>query len=1405
MLRFFFPKAVFWVIFATNVIVVLFSKADRAEISLPQPSFCTTSDLENLILENTDLVFQPRLKKETGLIENLVDVRSGCILKYEADCLSQNLNAGLCLRKIYDGKSWNLRSALTAFYDLQTNQIFCFDKDIKLGFSCPNVTDQKIADVHWWNSAKKKKKIKVKNVQKQQVEEQFYPIVLNTAETLEQEKTNKLDYVGRIDGQKEHFELITPDGRQLFYKAVLKFKNKESHEILTDRITYLLEREILPEKIVLHYEYDHRKRISSIKAYNFLETKVLSRVNFNYHNPYLLDCDFDAVTSEGMIWNYFLERRKKQVFLRKVKNNAGLEYSYSYVPYKDRYLLKTAGFIKPAVLADCAVEEPDFKFLVEKEKLPAAICQNQSFAFEYYPEKSGQDLKVKAIFSQNLKGKKELLYSFKYLLGKTQVIDYAGCTKVFYYDQQKRIYQIDFFNVQDELIYSDRFIFKDGLLISQYRLNQDMQTFSAYLYNYDANRKLISQSLIGSFSKDQKPLQFDQKKMPVLSSEIESDTISWQYNQDQELVLETHGFLQIKYGYKDGELVNRLVFDQNRLIKRFFYAYDEDGFLAEIVQDDGIDEKKANFVGITERKCIRFQRIKEDLLYGFLKQKEEFYLDLDTNRYKLLRKTLFTYSPSGKISKEKHLNASGKELFEIERVHDENQRLCSLKNSKGKKIYFSYDALGRLIRIFDGQNRLEYRYQDENGNMTVTGCFAAHDGRKKIFSKKFDLLGRLIEEENGFQNKTSYNYDEMGFLVAKQLPSCLNEEGEETDIVFKYVFDVWGNQILSINPLAQETAYSYNPRGEVIKIKYPDSSQKRFAYYEPGGLRYYIDPIGVRTCYKYDGQKRLVERKKLSPQGKKLASEAFEYNSCHLTARIDPMGRISRYFFDYAGRLIKEVQGRREFIYAYNDLNQICSKKVENGENSYTVYFTYASDGSLLQERIGNLNNSVLFSKKYEKTNNCLKILRPNSQKLFLYDSLGRLIKKENSAHQQSTSYEYLEDYENILGQKVLQIRKKDKNQNTIKTYDALGRLVQKEKKEPLYKEENFFDAASYLRKKRIIDFCSEGSFLQEIFYEYKVNGCLAKKSIAWPFSEKTFSYDYDAKGKIVKLINPSEEIIEKSYDFLGNLQALKAKKANYSFKYNPANELMEVKNLKTQKNSSFVRDEFGQVIKEDLENGLKLGIQRDALGRCVQIALPDGSDILFNWSVLSLEGSGRAFNRQLLYEHFLSSKKLSSNYDRQMDSWKEVIGGMDNLAYEFDLEKQKIRISSSFFYQDLPLNGSENNQDVVKNANGDIIFKQGFYGPIEYEYDGLGRLILEKNGSHKIVYAYDGLGRKMQKTVYLLKDEGKLKSYELYLYFGDQEIGLWNSEDKFLKLKIEGDLLRKDFSIVLEKIVETT
>ncbi|MFA5250878.1 MAG: hypothetical protein WC371_05675, partial [Parachlamydiales bacterium] len=579
---------------------------------------------------------------------------------------------------------------------------------------------------------------------------------------------------------------------------------------------------------------------------------------------------------------------------------------------------------------------------------------------------------------------------------------------------------------------------------------------------------------------------------------------------------------------------------------------------------------------------------------------------------------VFSYNERGLVEKETVFGSDNFSSYALESEYDPGGRLVRKKMPNGFSESFFYNGKGELAKHKKSNGETSFFY-DESGGLSQVH-FVGVDGKERREKRQYDLQGRLIEEEDSFQNKTMYAYDEFGHLVLKVLPSCLNEEGEEKEILQKSQFDVWDCKILEEDPLGAQKRYVYNGRGQIVKIFYPDGGQEFFLYNLDGTLKSQTDQLGFEKRFFYDSFQRELKKEGLALEGRLEWTEKYSYRGEHLVSSVDKEGREKLFFWDGAGRLEKEKAGDQEVSYAYDVFGRLLAKRVFNFENSYFERFYFDLSGSLIETRAEDLDGRMLRVKKESRSWDFSFLEVDGRIEKTWFDSLGRPVRKEIPASGVA-EFQYNENYRNFLGQRVLQVKEKQNGIIVTKTFDALHRLVQIEKEEPFYKKEYLFDAASRKRKKQKRVFGLKEPLIETVFYDYDSMGRLVQKKLCRVFSEKLYQFTYDLKGRLIKTLRPDGAFLEQSYSSLGFLETLKSSdgQIHYAYKYNLLGELLEAEDVRHKQKSLFLRDSCGRVVQEELQNGLRVRFELDLLNRPTLLVLPDLSRVYLEWGALAL------------------------------------------------------------------------------------------------------------------------------------------------------------------------------------------
>ncbi len=275
-----------------------------------------------------------------------------------------------------------------------------------------------------------------------------------------------------------------------------------------------------------------------------------------------------------------------------------------------------------------------------------------------------------------------------------------------------------------------------------------------------------------------------------------------------------------------------------------------------------------------------------------------------------------------------------------ESVQDANGLTTSERNRRGKTTTYTYDTGN--TNPFARSNRLSstnplgktwsYEY-DANNFQTKTSDPLAHevewtyDNGGNVLTQKNGLgqttvtntytttgaMGLLSTAKNGMNNETAFTYDSFGLMIKITDPA-----GKET--LFSYAADGSGNQTKVTNPLGKEWKKEYNGFSKVSKTIDPLANETAFEYDTMANLTRVTDAEGRVTQKSYDKLQRVTEIK-------------------------DGLNNATNFTYDTGSNVTKITDAlAREFTYTFDAINQ--TKTWVFPENSQKSY-NYDANGNL--------------------------------------------------------------------------------------------------------------------------------------------------------------------------------------------------------------------------------------------------------------------------------------------------------------------------------------------------------------------------------------------------------------------------------------------------------------------------
>ncbi|MFJ2289472.1 RHS repeat-associated core domain-containing protein [Pseudomonas iridis] len=392
--------------------------------------------------------------------------------------------------------------------------------------------------------------------------------------------------------------------------------------------------------------------------------------------------------------------------------------------------------------------------------------------------------------------------------------------------------------------------------------------------------------------------------------------------------------------------------------------------------------------------------------------------------------------------------------------YDDQHVILQRQLTGGASFFWEWERSGksaRCVRHWASFSQMDTRYVwHDDGSVVVhyvdgTEETYVHDDRARLVRKveadggehlkAYDGSGRLVAEQDPLGAVTEYRYDDVGRLIALLPPDDVPTSYEyrngflhsrsRGDAVWTYRRNAQGDVTEAVDPDGQVSHYHYDARGQLLSIRYPDTSRHVFVWNTLGQLveetlpdggvrRFSYDALGRRTTtadehgavtrQHWDAIGRLIQT--TSPTG---ATRAYSYGAYNqVTAERDELGRITRYEYDddlhLVSRRINPDGTRVQYRYDHAQLllteieNESGEKyrldytptgliRQETGFDGRRTAYAYDLNGHLLEKTEFGDDGSVLVT-HYERDaagRLLVKTLPDGVKVIYQYDRLGRL------------------------------------------------------------------------------------------------------------------------------------------------------------------------------------------------------------------------------------------------------------------------------------------------------------------------------------------------------------------------------------------------------------------------------
>jgi len=396
----------------------------------------------------------------------------------------------------------------------------------------------------------------------------------------------------------------------------------------------------------------------------------------------------------------------------------------------------------------------------------------------------------------------------------------------------------------------------------------------------------------------------------------------------------------------------------------------------------------------------------------------------------------------------------------IEQVYTPEGRLAGIKDRNGNWTKFSYDALGRLVKMERTDSSGSVLWSEEYGYDGAGNMVWKKKGDGTVINYQYDSRGRLVLIDYPTGVDTQFVYDAAGRKVqvtdkTGQYDYAYNDRGDLVSVTYpavgtnprrvvSYQYDAMGKVVKRSFTGYGDTTYLYDDAGRMVSLTTPDGKTFSFTYNGAGALVQESYPNGTVAVYSYDPKGFLVSLQNKKSDGSVISGFSYVLDGAgnRLKVTETPSGETVDYGYDGIYQLIRETRkdsagnvildigyeydlnGNRlrmvdyknggEVIYSYNALDQMLS--------AGNISFSYDGNGNVIRKVVNNQETQY----EWDYEDKVVKIVYPNgSVNEFETNYEGKRRKKVDSV---GVTYFYY-DGDNLLAET-------DANDNLMAVYE---------------------------------------------------------------------------------------------------------------------------------------------------------------------------------------------------------------------------------------------------------------------------------------------------------------------------------------------------------------------------------
>ncbi|MFA5250510.1 MAG: RHS repeat-associated core domain-containing protein [Parachlamydiales bacterium] len=1143
-----------------------------------------------------------------------------------------------------------------------------------------------------------------------------------------------------IDLKKARLTAFLPNGGKRVYQT--EFGSYDDDDL---PLEFFLSLEIKPNGNKLRYFWDSSKHLSEIKSFSPSDKLVYASAKFFYNGSKDGKHNFQILASDGRRIQYSFSRiqRKKDKseshYLRSVSSNFAPTECYEYESRQNQQgpglesLYLPQGKILEVEYFSNAKDKRNH--LVRSLKLPQNQALAKAYIFDYSIEKNKKSSRSS---KTDLEGNRTeyFFHTEEGLEGRLKAIE------IFLESSPKGFFGWG----RNRQKYSTQRFYYDqaGNLCGKALFDSANQALMAKGFSYDQRGNVVKETLFGDLTGEKSSaIELRENGQPKDHPE-QSYSKFYRYSQDSfNLCLEEkeENGLKSEYAYKPGTdlVISKILKSGEEVLERHFFEYDHENVLIKAIEDDGSSLDPDNLNDLTCRKIKYFTLSSKAGLFNLTESCEEKYMDQNRCE-KLLKKSLFTYAPNGRIVQETVFDALNTKAYSIKYNYNSLDLLASKSDPFGQVFSYFYDSNFNLAEIQEGESGPQKLFKYDQLNRQIQRTTVLENKQQATTFFAYDYKNNLLAATDERGHKTAYFYDGLGRLFKTIYPAVLNEHKVTINPTEEIEYDLLGHPIKKTNPQKESIQTAYTLYHQPKEIVFPNGKKEKYTYDKNGRIKTICRENGVKELFTYNPLGCLLLKQRLNKSGQLLSEESWLYKGRRLLQKTAKNGLKTCYQYDAAGRLAEEkfkdenLNLEKRTSYTYDPLGFEESRTLYLSEQmGLREKFKRDLAGRVLEAFQENLPGQVFERQSYsydsfgnlEKRSVFSNQGQILSQEHFFYDLKGRLLKQLDPMGQ-TTVFSYNDAWPTEDGDLACQTALQDPEGHlTLQTFDSLGRLALIEKKNPsgstVAKINYYYDASGNKALAEELLFLKDKPLFKKTTQWIWENGQIKKVILAKGSpSEKTYQITYNKQGLKSSLKKPSNLTLFYEYDENERLIKLKSSDGtiDFAYTYNINGDLTAAADLKTGLTLKRSFDLFGRLCQEEA-GGFKVSQKTDLFGRTVQLTLPDLSTIDYAYDEYNLKTIRRLKNKQSFTYRYL-------NYEGQRPLNAEI-ENLTPIHYHFDKLGRKEFVSSRFFQQQAAFSPSGLITGLKTHAFPEAV----------YEYDGLFQIKSEK-GAFDLDYLFD-------------------------------------------------------------------